>query len=329
MIRKYILPVLAIIGVGVAVFMVLRGNRTPPVPQPVVQSARPPFASYIFGPGIVEASTENIAIGTPVSGIVTAVYAKWGDRVNTGDPLFKVDSSDLQAQVQPALAKVKEAQTNLAKVKNRLRVGESMSPGVSISVEEVDNRRFDVAVDEAVLASAEAQVEQIKTEIERRTVRARLPGRILQMKTRLGEYAQTGPLSMPLMLLGNDDRLHVRVDVDENDAWRFHPCASAIASIRGNPELKTPVKFEHTDPDVVPRVSLTGDSTQRVDSRVLQVIYSFDRGSIPIYVGQQMDVFIEVSPDSGKKPETQSPSETCGDDATGNRRPTQPGRRKS
>jgi len=329
MIRKYILPVLAIIGVGGAVFMVMKGNRPPPVAQTVVQSAKAPFASYIFGPGIVEASTENIAIGTPVSGIVTAVYVKWGDRVNTGDPLFKVDSSDLQAQVQPALAKVKEAQTNLAKVKNRLRVGESMSPGVSISVEEWDNRRFDGAVDEAILASAEAQVEQIKTEIERRTVRARLPGRILQMKTRLGEYAQTGPLSMPLMLLGNDDRLHVRVDVDENDAWRFHPCASAIASIRGNPELKTPVKFEHTDPDVVPRVSLTGDSTQRVDSRVLQVIYSFDRGSIPIYVGQQMDVFIEVSPDSGKKPETQSPSETCGDDATGNRRPTQPGRRKS
>ncbi len=329
MIRKYILPVLAIIGVGVAVYMVMQGNRTPPVAQPVVQSARAPFASYIFGPGIVEASTENIAIGTPVSGIVTAVYVKWGDRVSTGDPLFKVDSSDLQAQVQPALAKVKEAQTNLAKVKNRLRVGESMSPGVSISVEEVDNRRFDVAVDEAILASAEAQVEQIKTEIERRTVRARLPARILQMKTRLGEYAQTGPLSTPLMLLGNDDRLHVRVDVDENDAWRFHPCASAIASVRGNPELKTPAKFEHTDPDVVPRVSLTGDSTQRVDSRVLQVIYSFDRGAVPVYVGQQMDVFIEVSPDPGKKPAAQSPSGTCSDDATGNPRPTKAGRRKS
>jgi len=329
MIRKYILPVLAIIGVGVAVFMVMQGNRTRPVAQPEVQSARAPFTSYIFGPGIVEASTENIAIGTPVSGIVTAVFVKWGDRVSTGDPLFKVDSSDLQAQVRPALAKVKEAQTNLAKVKNRLRVGESMVPGVSISVEEVDNRRFDVAVDQAILTSAEAQVEQIKTEIERCTVRARLPGRILQMKTRLGEYAQTGPLSTPLMVLGNDDRLHVRVDVDENDAWRFHPCASAVASVRGNPDLKTSVNFEHTEPAVVPRVSLTGDSTQRVDTRVLQVIYSFDRGSLPVYVGQQMDVFIEVSPDTGKKPDTQGASGTCGDDATRSLKPSKPGRRKS
>jgi HlyD family secretion protein len=328
MIRKYILPILAITGVGVAMFMVMQGNRTPPAVQPAAQSATAPFASYIFGPGIVEASTENIAIGTPVSGIVTAVYVKWGDRVRTGDPLFKIDSSDLQAQLPPALAKVKEAETNLAKVKNRLRVGENLSPGISISVEDVDNRRLDVAISEAALASAEAQVAQIKTEVERRTVRARLPGRILQMKTRLGEYAQSGSTSAPLMLLGNDDRLHVRVDVDENDAWRFHPCARALASVRGNPELKAPVTFEHTDPDVVPRVSLTGDSTQRVDTRVLQVIYSFEHGALPVYVGQQVDVFIEVAPDSGKKPDTPGPPGTCGD-AARNPGPPNPGRGKS
>src|SRR5229473_2991662 len=113
MIRKYFLPVLAIIGVGVAVFMVMKGNRTPPVAQPVVQSAKAPFASYIFGPGIVEASTENIAIGTPVSGIVTAVYVKWGDRVKSGAPLFKVDTRDLQAKLIPAAAKVKEVEAQL------------------------------------------------------------------------------------------------------------------------------------------------------------------------------------------------------------------------
>src|SRR5258707_14081903 len=148
MIRKYILPALAIIGIGVAVFMVLLGNRTPPVAQPVVQAARAPFASYIFGPGIVEASTENISIGTPVSGIVTAVYVNWGDRVKTGAPLFRVDTRDLEAQLVPANAKIKEVEAQLvpanakvkevaatlAKVQNRLTVGERLEPGVSISV---------------------------------------------------------------------------------------------------------------------------------------------------------------------------------------------------
>jgi len=323
MIRKYLLPFLAIVGVGAAIFMVIQGNRTVTVVQPAVQSAQAPFASSIFGPGIVEASSENIAIGTPVSGIVTAVYVKWGDTVKVGAPLFKVDTRDLEAQLLPANSKVKEAESQIlpatakvneaeataAKAENRLKVGERLEPGVSISVEEMENRRLDIGIDKAAIASAQAQVEQIKSQIasaqaqvdqikrdiELRTIRAPISGRILQMKTRLGEYAQSGVLSTPLMLLGDDTSLHVRVDIDENDAWKFQPCASAVASVRGNPDIRTPLRYVRTDPDVVPKVLLTGDATQRTDTRVLQVVYSFDPKSLPLYVGQQMDVFIEAA----------------------------------
>jgi HlyD family secretion protein len=323
MIRKFVLPLIAVIGVAAAIAMVITGNRTEPAAQTIVQPANTPFKSYIFGPGIVEASTENIAIGTPVSGIVTAVYVKWGDQVRTGAPLFKVDTRDLEAQLFPANAKVNEAEAQLlpatskvseaeatlAKAENRLKVGEGLQAGVSISAEEITNRRLDVEINKAARASAEAQVEQIKAqiasakaqveqiqhEIELRTIRASVSGRILQMKTRLGEYAQSGVLSTPLMILGDDTRLHVRVDVDENDAWRFKPCAPAVASVRGNPEIKTPLQYVRTDPDVIPKVTLTGDTTQRTDTRVLQVIYSFDPASLHLYVGQLMDVFIDAA----------------------------------
>ena len=49
------------------------------------------------------------------------------------------------------------------------------------------------------------------------------------------------------------------------------------------------------EPYVVPKQSLTGDSTERVDTRVLQVIFSFTRGELPIFVGQQMDVFVDAT----------------------------------
>src|SRR5713101_5138590 len=179
MIRKYLLPFLAIVGLGAAIFMVIQGNRTVSVVQPVVQSAQAPFTSSIFGPGIVEASSENIAIGTPVSGIVTRIYVKWGDRVKAGAPLFRIDTRDLDAQLPAAVAKVNEVRATLEKARNRLRVGEDLDPGVSISVEELANRHYDVSTDEAILASADAQVKQIRSEIERRTIRAPMPGRIL------------------------------------------------------------------------------------------------------------------------------------------------------
>jgi multidrug efflux pump subunit AcrA (membrane-fusion protein) len=354
--RKYVLPLLAIIGVGVAIAMVIQGNRTAPDAQPASRAADAPFASYIYGSGIVEASTENIAIGTPVSGVVRTVYVKWGDLVKSGNPLFKVDTRDLEAQLLPARAKVKEveaqllpaaakvneSEATLAKAENRLKVGEGLEPGVSISAEEMTNRRLDVGINQAVLASANAQVEQIKAqiesaeaqveqierEIELRIVRAPISGRILQMKTRPGEYAQSGVVGTPLMILGDDTRLHIRVDVDENDAWRLQPCAAAVASVRGNSEIKTTLQYVRTEPDVIPKLTLTGDTTQRTDTRVLQVIYSFDPASLPLYVGQLMDVFIEAAPAGDKTSGPQHRSGPCADLGNDNRKGQPVDRRK-
>jgi hypothetical protein len=56
---------------------------------------------------------------------------------------------------------------------------------------------------------------------------------------------------------------------------------------------KIPLTFVRIEPYVVPKKSLTGENTERVDTRVLQIIYRFDRPPFPVYAGQQVDVFIE------------------------------------
>jgi hypothetical protein len=53
------------------------------------------------------------------------------------------------------------------------------------------------------------------------------------------------------------------------------------------------------EPYVVPKRSLTGESTERVDTRVLQVLYRFDPAAMKVYVGQQVDVFVEAPPIGG------------------------------
>lgn len=323
-ILRYLLPVLALLGVVAAVAMVAEGNHAPSVTKPVFQPAEAPYSSYIFGPGIVEASSENISIGTPVSGIVKAIYVTWGEQVKRGAPLFKIDTRDLDAQLPAARAKVGEVEAQLtsatasvdqskqalAKAENHLQVGEKLVPGVSISSEDLANRKLDVAAAKAQLASAEgqaqqvqaqiasakAQLQQIEDEIGIRTVRAPLAGSILQLKMRVGEFAQSGALATPFMVLGNQTALHVRVDIDQSDAWRFQARSPAIAFVRGNANLKTSLQYVRLDPDVVPQQLLTGDATQRTDTRVLQVVYRFDPASLHAYVGQLMDVFIEAPP---------------------------------
>jgi len=191
-------------------------------------------------------------------------------------------------------ASVQVAEAQLADSRNQLALAESITDKRAMSVEERDKRRYAAQKAEAQLVQAGAELTAIETDLDRLTVRAPVDGQVLQLKVHLGEYAPTGVLATPLILLGNVDRLCVRVDVDENDAWRVRDGAQAAGNLRGNKDIKTPLEFVRFEPYVVPKKSLTGDSSERVDTRVLQVIYSFERGNLPIFVGQQMDVFIDA-----------------------------------
>ena len=72
-----------------------------------------------------------------------------------------------------------------------------------------------------------------------------------------------------------------------------------VAYLKGSTAQAIPLTFARIEPYIVPKKSLTGDNTERVDTRVLQVLYSFDEAALPIYVGQQMDVFLEAPPAEG------------------------------
>jgi HlyD family secretion protein len=174
-----------------------------------------------------------------------------------------------------------------------------------ISVEEHQRKGFAAQKAAAQLAQARAELNSSETGLERLTVRAPVDGQVLQLKVHLGEFAPDAAASAgqsPLILLGSVTPLNVRVDVDEDDAWRVSAGASATGFLRGHKEVKTPLQFVRFEPYVVPKKSLTGDSTERVDTRVLQVIFSFDRGDLPIFVGQQMDVFIDAQAHTQNKP---------------------------
>lgn len=360
MLRKYLLPVIALVGFLYAVQTVLKQSQPVIAAPPVAPAAQSSYQDFVAGAGIVEAMTENIAVGTPTPGLVTEVLAQVGAKVAKGDALFKLDDRTQQAELAARLAaldaskaalarlksmprpeeiplaeaRVKQAEVQLADTKNSLSMREGVSDKRAISEEQIRNSRFaveaaqakvkeaqadlallkagawapEIAVAEAEVKSAQAQVEAVQTEIDRLTVKAPVDGEVLQVKIRVGEFAQAGPLATPLMVVGNVDTLHVRVDVDEHDAWRIEQGSPAEAYVRGNSSLKTTLSFVRFEPYVVPKKSLTGDSTERVDTRVLQVIYSFDPKSIPIYVGQQVDVFIKGKPSLGAPSSAPAPA---------------------
>ncbi len=155
----------------------------------------------------------------------------------------------------------------------------------------------EIAVAEAEVASAKATVEGARVNMERHTVNALVTGQVLQVSVRPGQYA--GQLNNNVLLvLGDTGTLHVRADIDEQDLDRFVKGAKAFAYLRGRSEPVFELTPYRVEPYVIPKRNLTGENSERIDTRVLQVIYalpnSVKRGEL--YVGQQMDVFIEAKP---------------------------------
>ena len=307
----------AVFGV-VAIVLVSRTQaerQMPPPGDPPVMPPRKPFAEAVAATGILEALSENVAIGVPLPGLVTEVFVKVNDAVKKEQALMKLDDRDLraeqlstQAQQEISRAQINVSEAQLAKLEAQLARLGAVSDSRAVSREDLENRKQDVAVSQAQLAAAKAQLAASETSlqriallIERLTVRAPRDGTVIQVNIRAGEYAATSPKA-PAMILGDTGKLQVRADIDEQNATRIREGQQAYAYLKGDPAVTFPLEFIRVEPYVIPKVSLTGSSTERVDTRVLQVIYSLTRPTEPpLYVGQQVDVFIEA-PDRHKKP---------------------------
>jgi multidrug efflux pump subunit AcrA (membrane-fusion protein) len=152
----------------------------------------------------------------------------------------------------------------------------------------------DLDVARQTVAKAEAVVQQVQTELDRLIVRAPVDGNILQVQVHPGESVSV-PANRSLMVLGEIERLFVRVNIDEYEIPRFGPGAPARAFVVGHPELNYPLSFVRIEPFVIPKRSLAGDNRERVDTRVLPVLYEVQQSKgAPLLVGQQVNVYVEV-----------------------------------
>jgi RND family efflux transporter MFP subunit len=306
---------LPLIAIALLLLALVSIARTRPVREPAEPVAPPPVSPFehaIGAVGMIEANTENVEIGTPIAGVVSEVLVRAGDDVRAGDPLFRVDSRKERADLAVHRAALAAAEANsaarraeLEDLRDQARKTERLVARDAASRDALDRLRFGVRVAEAALTKAQAeirtaraQVDATEVEIERRTVRAAISGRVLRLEVRVGEFAAAGALETPLLLLGNVTPLHVRVDVDEENAARVFSGARAVALERGNSTHAIPLEFVRFEPYVLPKRSLSGDPTERVDTRVLQAIFRVAPGTPRLFVGQQVDVFVEASVDA-------------------------------
>lgn len=307
---RYATFILAIAGVIVmtSVMQTIHGQDNASIPPPPVTPPAKPYPEGVAATGIIEALNENVAIGIPAPGVIREVKVLVWDKVKKNDILLIIDDRELRAALGKQNAAIAVSQANLdvslaqsAKSRATLDRLKSVTDQRAISQDDVTTSTNDLAISEAEVFAARAQVEAAKADvnqtqllIERLTVRSPKDATVLQVNIRAGEYASSQNNATPL-ILGDVDTLQVRVDVDEQNAMRIRSGQAATAFLKGDSATPFPLQFERIEPFVVPKVSLTGASTERVDTRVLQVIYRLPKPKdTHLYVGQQVDVFISV-----------------------------------
>lgn len=308
------LPLIALAGIIVAALFVFANLPDRTLSPPAREPARAPAAlagkPRVAGSGIVEPSSEIIRIGSALSGLVTRVTVNPGDQVTARQVLFTVDARAARAQLREAEAAIASARAGIAEAQSaratagrQLALYRQVDDPAAVSRAEViraegetagANERLDLA--RAQLAAAEARRATAQTELERLTVRAPRAGEILAVNIRAGEYVSTmgsgGGAASAFIEMGQTHPLYVRIDIDEEQAPNVALGQAATISPRGAAERRVNARFVRAEPLVVPKQSLTNTAAERVDVRVLQVLYELPPTDGLFRVGQQVDAFI-------------------------------------
>ncbi len=336
---------------------IVEPRHSPPL-QPTLNESNKPLRSVFIGAtGLVEPSSQEVRIGTDVSGTIEQVLVGPGSHVKRGDPLFVIDRriakvalaqrqrdlavaqarlnhvrarlAGLEAELEITRAEIEAARAESDEAEDMVQIADRLKVGAAITQREADRRKgvlraskarlngaharyalaeanraliiegdggASIAVELATVEQAKAVVTLAETELGLRIVRAPIDGTVLQINVRMGEYALAGTSLQGLIVMGQLQPLHVRVDIDEADVPRYNAGGTVTASLRGESDRTMQLSFVRLEPLVVPKRALSGQATERVDTRVMQVIYAIEKASGTVRPGQQIDVFIEVTP---------------------------------
>ena len=357
--RNKIIFTLSVIGVLAALVAAYLFGRERKAQPPVFKPVSSPYDSAIYANGIIESvqpSGENINIFPEVSGPITQVLAREGQRVSAGAPLFTIDDSvqranteQLRLQAEASLALLEELRAQPRKETLAIagaQVGLAES-NLKVARDEYDKRRasYDIdaksiskdvldtaenAANQAAaalvvartqydlteagawsydIANQEKQSEALKQAynaanalLQKFSVKAPIEGVVLAINATTGSYVSSQgaydsytALFNPLVVLGGpQDYLAVRCFVDEILVSRlpssFH--IRAEMSLRGSYTNKVALEFVRVQPYVSPKIELSNQRQEKVDLRVLPVIFRFEKKDAPVYPGQLVDVFI-------------------------------------
>jgi len=231
--------ILGILAVVIVIFIIIwtKNGKSSQIQFKTEQVTRGDITVIVTATGTLE-PTNEVEVGSELSGIVESVEADYNNKVKVGQVLAKLDTSKLDAQVtqskaalDSAKAKVLQTQATLSETGNKLTQYEKvrkLSNNKVPSQTEFDaaqaafeRAKADVASAEAEVSQAQATLEAYQTDLSKAVICSPINGIVLTRSVEPGQTVAAAFQAPVLFTLAEDlAQMELHVNVDEADVGR-------------------------------------------------------------------------------------------------------------
>jgi len=209
--------------------------------------------------------TNQVQVGSEVSGRIDRVLVDVNDRVSQGQVLAQINTDVIQDQIKQAQANLNAARASVAQAGATLGVDSAqlarlqevyrLSGGKVPSKTELESAEANVKRDRASVASAQANVASAQaalsssmTNQDRAVIRSPVSGVVLARQVEPGQTVAASFNTPTMFVLAEDlSAMQLRVNVDEADVGQVHPGQPATFTVDAYPGRAFPAKVERID----------------------------------------------------------------------------------
>ena len=197
-------------------------NAAPPPPPPAkvsVETVKFSLAAYSDEYPATVTPLNQVELRPQVSGFITGLHFKDGQRVKKGQLLYTIDDQLYAANYQQALANLQVQQANLNRAEKDATRYHELDKQDAIAKQLVDNADATVEVNKKQIAAAQANIQAIQTNVRYTKVFAPFDGLIGISVVKVGTAVTAGQTI--LNTISSDRELAVDVNIDQKEIYRF------------------------------------------------------------------------------------------------------------
>ena len=252
-ITRWLIVILLLAAAVAAVFALRPTHSAKKVQYRTQEARRGDITVNVTATGNLE-PTNEVEVGSELSGIVRSVMVDYNDRVKVGQPLAKLDTLKLEAQilqykaalatakarVLQAQATVKEARSNLSRLRRVRELSENKVPSqydLDAAEAALDRALADEAGAAASVSQAEATLKTYETDLDKTVIRSPVNGIVLSRDVEPGQTVAASLQAPVLFTLAEDlTQMELHVDVDEADVGQVRKGQEAVFTVDAYPE---------------------------------------------------------------------------------------------